>query len=91
MTLDHTDRFNGFATLPMQDPKTAIAEQDRAVNQLGLVVAMISMNLGLSSQFRSHREVNKIGPVVAPAQHRYPFPWSGHPPASGSHRQFVSP
>jgi len=41
MTLDHPDRFKGFATLPMQDPKTAIAELDRAVNQLGLVGAMI--------------------------------------------------
>ena len=41
MTLDHPERFKGFATLPMQDPKTAIAELDRAVNQLGLVGAMI--------------------------------------------------
>src|SRR5918996_4217275 len=32
MTLDHPDRFKGFATLPMQDPRAAIAELDRAVN-----------------------------------------------------------
>jgi aminocarboxymuconate-semialdehyde decarboxylase len=41
MTLDHPDRFKGFATLPMQDPRAAIAELDRSVNQLGLVGAMI--------------------------------------------------
>ncbi|MCZ6866414.1 MAG: amidohydrolase family protein [Chloroflexi bacterium] len=41
MTLDHPDRFKGFATLPMQDPSLAIEELDRAVNRLGLVGAMI--------------------------------------------------
>ena len=41
LTLDHPDRFKGFATLPMQDTRAAIAELDRAVNQLGLVGAMI--------------------------------------------------
>jgi aminocarboxymuconate-semialdehyde decarboxylase len=41
MTMDHPDRFKGFAQIPMQDVKAAIAELDRAVNQLGLVGAMI--------------------------------------------------
>ena len=41
LTMDHPDRFKGFATLPMQDIPTAIAELDRAVNQMGMVGAMI--------------------------------------------------
>jgi len=41
MTMDYPDRFKGFATLPMQDPKTAISELDRSMHQLGLVGAMI--------------------------------------------------
>ena len=42
MTVDYPDRFKGLAQIPMQDPATAIAELDRAVNQLGLVGAMIN-------------------------------------------------
>ena len=42
MTVDYPDRFKGLAQIPMQDPTTAIAELDRAVNQLGLVGAMIN-------------------------------------------------
>ncbi len=41
LTLDHPDRFKGFATLPMQDTRAAIAELDRAMNLLGMVGAMI--------------------------------------------------
>jgi len=41
LTVDHPDRFKGFATLPMQDIPMAIAELDRAVNQLGMAGAMI--------------------------------------------------
>ena len=41
LTMDHSDRFKGFATLPMQDIPAAIAELERAVNQLGMVGAMI--------------------------------------------------
>ena len=41
MTMDYPERFKGFAQIPMQDVKAAIAELDRAVNQLGLVGAMI--------------------------------------------------
>ena len=41
MTMGYPDRFRGFAMLPMQDPKTAISELDRAMHQLGLVGAMI--------------------------------------------------
>src|SRR5215831_15557393 len=42
MTVTYPDRFKGLAQIPMQDPTTAIAELDRAVNQLGLVGAMIN-------------------------------------------------
>jgi aminocarboxymuconate-semialdehyde decarboxylase len=42
MTVDHPDRFKGFAQIPMQDPKMAIVELDRVVNKLGLVGAMIN-------------------------------------------------
>ena len=41
LTLDYPDRFKGFAQIPMQDVGLAIAELDRAVNQLGFVGAMI--------------------------------------------------
>ena len=41
LTLDHPDRFKGFAQIPMQDIPAAIDELDRSVNQLGLVGAMI--------------------------------------------------
>ena len=39
--MDRPHRFAGFATIPMQEFKAAIAELDRPVNQLGLVGAMI--------------------------------------------------
>ena len=41
LTLDYPEQFRGFAQIPMQDVKAAITELDRAVNQLGLVGAMI--------------------------------------------------
>ena len=41
MTLDHPERFRGFAQIPMQDVKLAIDTLDHAVNRLGLVGAMI--------------------------------------------------
>jgi len=41
MTLDHPDRFKGFAQIPMQDVNLAIETLDHAVNHLGLVGAMI--------------------------------------------------
>jgi aminocarboxymuconate-semialdehyde decarboxylase len=41
MTMDYPERFAGFATLPMQDAKAAIAELERSVTKLGLKGAMI--------------------------------------------------
>lgn len=35
------DRFLGLATLPLQDPKAAVAELDRCMNELGLIGASI--------------------------------------------------
>ena len=42
MTVDHPDRFKGFAQIPMQDVSAAINELEYAVTQLGLVGAMIN-------------------------------------------------
>jgi len=41
MVRDYPNRFAGFATLPMQDIKAAIAELERGITQLGLKGAMI--------------------------------------------------
>jgi uncharacterized protein len=38
----HPDRFAGFATLPMSDPKAAAVELERAVRELGLRGALIN-------------------------------------------------
>jgi uncharacterized protein len=42
----HPDRFAGFATLPMPDPRAAAAELDRAVTELGFVGAMVNGQVG---------------------------------------------
>ncbi|MFE1148781.1 amidohydrolase family protein [Streptomyces albidoflavus] len=39
---DHPDRFAGFAALPLQDPKAAARELDRAVGELGLRGALVN-------------------------------------------------
>ena len=41
LTREYPDRFAGFAALPMQDVRAAIAELERGVTQLGLRGAMI--------------------------------------------------
>ena len=38
----HPDRFAGFAALPLQDPKAAADELDRAVTHLGFKVALVN-------------------------------------------------
>jgi aminocarboxymuconate-semialdehyde decarboxylase len=42
MVRDHPTRFSGLATLPMQDPTSAIAELDRSVTELGLEGAIVN-------------------------------------------------
>ncbi|MEU6112536.1 amidohydrolase family protein [Streptomyces albidoflavus] len=39
---DYPDRFAGFAALPLQDPKAAARELDRAVGELGLRGALVN-------------------------------------------------
>ncbi|MEV7009192.1 amidohydrolase family protein [Streptosporangium sp. NPDC051022] len=38
----HPARFRGFAALPMQDPRAAVAELERCVRQLGFVGALVN-------------------------------------------------
>ena len=42
---DHPTRFRGFAALPMQDPKAAVEELERAVRELGFCGALINNHL----------------------------------------------
>jgi aminocarboxymuconate-semialdehyde decarboxylase len=42
MVASHPARFAGLATLPMQDPPSAIAEMERAMSELGLKGVIIS-------------------------------------------------
>ena len=37
----HPDRFSGFASLPMAEPRAAVAELTRAVKELGFVGALV--------------------------------------------------
>ncbi len=39
---EHPDRFSGFAALPLQDPKRAADELERAVRELGLRGALVN-------------------------------------------------
>jgi 2,3-dihydroxybenzoate decarboxylase len=42
----HPDRFRGFAALPLQDPKAAVEELERAVHELGFCGALVNDHLG---------------------------------------------
>ncbi len=42
---DHPDRFMGFATLPLLDPESAVAELERCVDELGMKGASIGSNI----------------------------------------------
>ena len=80
MTLDHPDRFKGFATLPMQDPSLAIEELDRAVNQLGLIGAMVDDQVNArimmrQSSFPSGRQRNRWVPSFSSIR-AHPLWWS---------------
>ena len=42
---EHPARFRGFAALPMQDPRAAVAELDRCVRELGFCGALVNDHL----------------------------------------------
>jgi predicted TIM-barrel fold metal-dependent hydrolase len=47
----HPDRFGGFATLPTADPRAAADELTRAIEDLGLIGAMVNSTLGSNDAF----------------------------------------
>jgi predicted TIM-barrel fold metal-dependent hydrolase len=52
----HPGRFEGFATLPTPDPKHAAAELHRAVEELGLMGAMVFGRTGRFNADHDHHE-----------------------------------
>lgn len=56
-------RFGGLAALPMQDPKAAAAELERAVKQLGFVGCMIN---GFSDMEDSNKPLYLDNPLCTP-------------------------
>jgi predicted TIM-barrel fold metal-dependent hydrolase len=47
----HPGRFGGFATLPTADPRAAADELDRAIQDLGLIGALVNSTLGSNGAF----------------------------------------
>jgi len=43
---EHPDRLSGLATVPMQDPATAVAELERGMGELGLLGLGVGTNVG---------------------------------------------
>jgi predicted TIM-barrel fold metal-dependent hydrolase len=63
-------RFKGMALIPMQEPKAAVAELRRAVNELGFVGAMLPTNglkghLGSAEYFPIYEEAANLGCALA--------------------------
>jgi len=79
MVADAPDRFAGIATVPLQDPRRAAAELERAVSRLGLRGAVVSSNteqreLGDKSldRFWAKAEALKVPIYVHPAGFSHP-------------------
>lgn len=45
MVADHPDRFHGMGFLPLQDPKSAVAELERCMSELGFVGALVGTHV----------------------------------------------
>lgn len=66
--LDVSDRFNGVALIPVQDPIAAAAELNRAVTELGMVCAMLPTHgpptrpmLGNKFYYPIYQEAERLG------------------------------
>ncbi|HEX3247215.1 MAG TPA: amidohydrolase family protein [Chloroflexota bacterium] len=68
--VERDERFKGIALIPMQDPEAAVLELRRAIEQLGMVGAMIPSN-GLPTEIGSkiywpiYREADRLGCALA--------------------------
>lgn len=66
---DYPDRFSGLGTIPLQDPKLAVAELERCVNQLGLKGVQIGShvndwNLDQPELFPVFQAAEELGAAV---------------------------
>ncbi len=68
--LSRTPRLKGMALLPMQDADTAVAELDRAVNELGMCGAMIPStglkgHVGSKEYWPVYQAADRLGCAIA--------------------------
>lgn len=68
--LSQDPRFKGIALIPMQDPEAAVVELRRAVEELGMVGAMIPSNglpthVGSKIYWPIYREADRLGCALA--------------------------
>ena len=84
MTVDHPDRFKGFAQIPMQDVNAAIKELDHVMNNLGFVGAMIND----TADGRTFDEPEYLPPVAGSGADGR---GNVHPPAGRRHAGHTPP